>query len=99
MLTEQVEHWQAGRRSIHGASQPHFPTTHPARIVFSDGVVPGAASGERSINKAATVWLLDHPRPVVVGDTFGLPDSVTMTVVRVERRYSNGGTLTKAYLS
>lgn len=74
-------------------------TEHRARVTYSPGKMMGPASRETMPDATATVWLIDHPHPVVIGDTFELPDSAPLTVVRLERRKLPDGVLTKAYLT
>jgi hypothetical protein len=74
-------------------------TDHRARVTYSPGKVMGLASREIMPDATATVWLIDHPHPIVIGDKFELPDSATLTVVHFERRKLPDGVLTKAYLT
>lgn len=99
MMTDQVEHWLPPIRDIHGKPVSAGSTRHAARVTYTPGVLVGPASNEFAANAAATVWLLDHPRPVVIGDTFTLPNGETLKAIRVEHRSTGANTITKAYLS
>jgi hypothetical protein len=75
-------------------------TSHAARVLMTPGKVIARASGEYMADAAATVWLLDHPRLIAVGDTFGLPNGSALKAVRVELRTRPwGGTVHKVFLS
>ncbi|KQT32689.1 hypothetical protein ASG29_13220 [Sphingomonas sp. Leaf412] len=74
-------------------------TLHRARVTYSPGKTLGAASNEAIANATATVWLIDHPHPIIIGDTFELPDATALKVVRLERRNLPGGVLHKVSLT
>lgn len=99
LMTDTVCQIHAGRRDLFGKVEAGTTTEHRARVTYSPGKVLGSASRETMPDATATVWLIDHPHPVVIGDTFELPNSVTFTVVRFERRKLPDGVLTKAYLT
>lgn len=50
-------------------------------------------------NATATVWLIDHPHPIIIGDTFELPDAPALKVARLERRTVPGGVIHKVFLT
>lgn len=100
LLTDRVEHWLPPRRDIHGREISTGSTPHAARVVMTPGSAIGPASRARIADAAATVWLVDHPRPIAIGDTFGLADGQTLKVVRAETRTRPwGGTVHKVFLS
>lgn len=99
LMTDTVLHWYVTTRDIHGRVTTAGHTEHRARIVHSPGKVLGSASRETMPDAAATVWLIDHPRPIAIGDTFELPDGAALKVARLERRVLPDGTLFKAYLT
>lgn len=101
LLNETVAHWRHRRRDVFGKdAEPIDWTSHSARVVMSPGKLLGRASGENMPDAAATLWLLNHPRPVRIGDTFTLPDGSALNAVRVEcRTRPSGDTLHKVFLS
>ncbi len=99
LMTDTVFQIHAGRRDLFGKVEAGRSTEHRARVIYSPGKMLGPASREIIPDATATVWLIDHPHPVVIGDTFELPDSATLTVMRLERRNLPDGVLTKAYLT
>lgn len=74
-------------------------TEHRARVTYAPGSMKGQASRESIADAAATVWLIDHPHPIAIGDTFELPDAATLKVARFERRVLPNGVLHKVYLT
>lgn len=100
LLTDQVEHWLPPRYDVYGQPIPGGTTSHPARVILSPGQMVGPASGEDLANAGATVWLIDHPRRIDIGDRFTLPNGETLEAIRVETRTRPfGGTLHKAWLT
>lgn len=99
LMTDTVEHWLPPKRSITGAETNTGSTTHAARVTSTPGRLVGPASRERMADAAATIWLLNHPRPVAIGDTFTLPNGEALKAIRVEHRSTGADTITKAYLS
>lgn len=99
LLNAEVLHWLPPVRDIHGKPTQAGSTPHPARVVHTPGTVLGPASRERQGDAAATVWLLNHPRSIELGDTFELPTGETLKVIRAERRSDGADTLSKVYLS
>ena len=104
LLSEQVEHWLELARDVHGRPVKVSPageagsTKHPARVIRMDGEVVMPFSRSPMADAKATLWLIDHPRPVAVGDTFELAGGEVLTVARAELRTVPGGTLSKVYL-
>ena len=96
-ITPQTESWNG--EGVSYLSAVGATTEHRARVTYSPGKLLGSASRETMPDATATVWLIDHPHTVVIGDKFELPDSATLTVVRLERRKLPDGVLTKAYLT
>lgn len=74
-------------------------TEHRARVTYSPGKALGQASREAMPDATATVWLIDHPHPIAIGDTFELPDAAALKVARLERRKLPDGVLYKVYLT
>lgn len=72
---------------------------HPARVVLHDGTLAAPASGEKQADAKATIWLLDHPRPIVIGTIFKLPNGERLSAIGIERRSDGAGTLTKVFLT
>lgn len=99
LLNAQVEHWLAPARDLFGKDTSKGSTTHAARVVETPGRVFSRVYGEMIADAAATIWLLDHPRPISIGDTFTLPSGTTLKAARVETRTSGANTLHKVYLS
>lgn len=99
LLNAQVEHWLAPGRDLFGNVVPNGNTRHAARVIETPGRVVSIAHGEKMTDAAGTIWLLDHPRPVAIGDTFTLPSGNSLKAVRVEMRTSGTSTLHKVYLS
>jgi hypothetical protein len=98
-MNDTVRQIHADRRDLFGKDEAGRTTEHRARVTYSPGKMLGPATRETMPDATATVWLIDHPHPVVIGDTFELPDSATLTVMRLERRNLPDGVLTKAYLT
>ncbi|OBX18567.1 hypothetical protein A9995_11410 [Erythrobacter sp. QSSC1-22B] len=99
LLTEFVEHWQRTARDIHGTSIKTGATRHAARVIYFDGEVVSPFTKAKLGNARAAVWLIDHPRPVALGDHFELPDGQTLAAIRTELRTLPGGTLHKVFLT
>ena len=99
LLNAQVEHWLAPGRDLFGKETSKGSTTHAARVVETPGRVFSRATGDLTPDAAATIWLLDHPRPVTIGDMFTLPSGKALKAVRVEMRTSGANTLHKVYCS
>lgn len=99
LLVETVVHFDAIRRDIHGRELSDDGTTHKARVIMSPGASLGPASRERMPDARATLWLVNHPRAIAIGDVFGLPDGERLKVIRAELRREASGTLHKVYLS
>lgn len=90
------EWWGSGLSLIPGKGTV---TEHRARVTYSPGKALGRASREAMPDANATVWLIDHPHPIAIGDTFELPDAAALKVARLERRKLPGGVLDKVYLT
>ena len=99
LLNAQVEHMLPPTRSLTGAETWNGSTRHAARIIETPGRLVGPASGEKVADAAATIWLLDHPRPIAIGDTFTLPSGEALKAIRIERRTTGANILHKVYLS
>lgn len=99
MLTETVEHYLDPKKTIHGGFLGGDSTSHRARVVMLDGVVTGQASKLPIANAKAVLWLVDHPRPIKVGQFFLIHANDNLRVTRVEHRADNSGTLLKVYVS
>lgn len=99
LLNAQVEHMLPPTRSLTGAETWNGSTRHAARVIETSGRLMGPASREKVADAAATIWLLNHPRPIEIGDTFTLPSGEALKAIRVE--YRTGGLVTfhKVYLS
>jgi hypothetical protein len=99
LLNIQVQHWLPPVRDVQGKQAKAGSTTHAARLTHTPGTIITAASRERMADAAATVWLVNHPRPIALGDTFELPTGEALKVIRVERRASGADTISKVFLS
>jgi hypothetical protein len=99
LMTGTVQHWQTPVRDVFARVIGTEFSEHRARVIYSPGSVIAAASRQNMADAAATVWLIDHPRPIAIGDTFKLPAGETLKAVRVERRATAGAVLSKVYLS
>jgi hypothetical protein len=99
LLNAQVQHWMPPVRDVHGKQTKAGSTTHAARVTYTPGTIVGPASRERTADAAAIIWLLNHPRPIAIGDTFELPTGETLKVIRAERRASAADTISKVFLS
>jgi hypothetical protein len=99
LMTDTVGHRRFPTRNIVGRTVDAYITSHRARIVYSPGQSVGTASRQSVPDAAATVWLINHPHPITIGDTFELSDDAVLKVVRVERRSLPDGTIHKAYLT
>ena len=100
LMTDRVRHWSAPARNLFGKPDDYNGATeHAARVIYSPGLSVGPASKQELAEFSATIWLIDHPRAVAIGDTFTLTSSGEIVrVVRAERRSLQRGTLTKAYV-
>ena len=99
LMTDTVQHRSSPVRDLFGRVLDADATAHRARVVYSPGKVAGPASREAMLDATATVWLIDHPRPIAIGDTFELPGANLLKVARLERRALPGGLLFKVYLT
>lgn len=99
LMNSTVKHWQTPVRDVFGKETASGFTEHPARVTNGPGKLIGRASGENMPDAKATIWLFDHPRPVVIGDTFELADGEALKAIRIERRSLGACTITKVYLS
>jgi hypothetical protein len=99
LMTDTVRQLHASKRDLFGKVQEATNTDHRARVTYSPGRALGQASREAMPDAAATVWLIDHAHPIAIGDTFQLPDAVTLKVARLERRKLPDGVLHKVYLT
>lgn len=98
-LNAEVHHWLPPARDIHGHDIKAGYTAHPARVTYTAGAIIGPASMEHAANAAATIWLVNHPRPIGVGDTFELATGEILKVIRSERRTAGTDNICKVYLS
>lgn len=100
LLSEEVYHHYVWARDVYGKPQ-HYREARPyaARIIYSEGRQTGPASGEKSADPKATLWLLNHPVPIRINDQFELPSGETLAVLAAERRIQGGDTLHKVYLT
>jgi hypothetical protein len=98
-MNETVEHWLTITRDAFGKPTGHTSTEHLAHVTRTPGSVLPEASKEEAPASAATIWLVDHPREVAVGDTFSFTDGTALNVARVERRELAGRTIHKVYLN
>lgn len=99
-MTEEIAHWFPPVRDIFGrlpSSAAH--SMHRAKITYTQGARSGGASGEALPDATATIWLIDHPRLIAVGDTFKLPCGAMTKAARVERRTLDGAEVSKVYLT
>lgn len=100
MLNETVEHWNKPKRDAFGKETYDGGTIHKARIVRSPGVLVGPASGADLTNAAAQIWILNHPRQILIGNLFQLPgDDEPLKVIRLETRTAGRVTLHKVWIS
>jgi hypothetical protein len=99
LMTDTVRQQHGAGFDLFGKVQGSYATDHRARITYSPGESLGQASRENVADATATVWLIDHPHPVAIGDIFELPDSAPLKVARLERRKLPDGVLTKVYLT
>jgi hypothetical protein len=97
-MNETVEHWLTVTRDAFGKPTGHTVTEHLAHVTRTPGSVLPEASKDEAPASAATIWLVDHPRAVAIGDTFSFGDGEALTVARVERRELSGHTIHKVYL-
>lgn len=94
-----VRHWQTPNRDVFGRDFFDEFTEHRARVTFGPGKLVGRASGENMPDSKATIWLIDHPRPIGIGDAFELAAGETLKAIRIERRALGACSITKVYLS
>lgn len=100
LLDTQVQHWLPSKHTIHGKRHGNTGSTpHAARVIYTPGSMVGPVSRDRNIDAAAIIWLVNHPRPIAVGDTFELPNGEALNVIRAERRASGADTVSKVFLS
>jgi hypothetical protein len=99
LLDTQIEHWHDPSRDIFGMQTHMTSTTHSARVIQTPGSQLGRASGERTGDAAAVIWLLNHPYPIAIGQTFGLPNGDELKAIRCEHRTEGGNTISKVFLS
>ena len=99
MLTDTVEHYLDPKKTIHGDFLGGDSTSHRARVVMFDGVATGPASKLPIADAKAILWLVDHLRPIEVGQFFLIHANDNLRVTRVERRQDSSGTLHKVYVS
>lgn len=98
LMTETVQHWRVHGRDIHGKPYRDSPTIHQARLSFGVAEIAGPASREDADSTAVIMWLIDHPRPIAVGDFFTLSTGDLMKAARVERRALGDAALSKVTL-
>lgn len=99
IMENQVKHWFAPTRDVFGNETRAGFTTHPARVVESDGRLVSLRSGNNLPDAKAIIYLLNHTRPVAVGDTFELPSGRELKVIAAERGTAGPDTLIRAYLT
>lgn len=99
MLNEEVQHWLPPGRDVFGAPIESGKTTHPARIVSATTKATSSVSRADFADAKAQIWLIDHPRPIVIGDVFDLPDISSLKAIRVETRTMATFSLHKVWLS
>jgi hypothetical protein len=99
LMTDTVHQLHEPVRDVHARVLYSRRTAHHARVVETPGKILGAASRELLPDATATVWLINHPHALVIGDKLEMPAGDVLSVARLERRRYPGGVLTKAYLS
>ncbi|MHA6722860.1 hypothetical protein [Sphingomonas sp. RS2018] len=99
LMTDVVIQLHAGERDIVGNLLWSTRSEHLARVTYSPGKTLGPASREASPDATATMWLIDHPHPIAIGNMFELSEAVTLKVARFERRKLPDGVLHKVYLT
>ena len=99
MMTDTVRQLHAGKRDMFGKSQDRDATEHRARVTYSPAKLLGQASREAMPDATAIVWLINHPHPIIIGETFELPGGDQIKVARFELRTLPGGILHKVYLT
>lgn len=99
LFNAEVQHWLPPIRDIHGRQVKAGSTAHRARVTYTPGTATAAPSRERVPDATATVWLVNHPRPIALGDTIELPTGETLNVIRAEARTSGTDTIHKVFLS
>lgn len=100
LLTDSVEHLPTIQRDIHGKIIEGAPgTMHRAKVIRKPGVIPAPASRDLMPQANATVWLIDHPSDVSIGQRFRLDaEPIPLDVIGVEVRVEGSMTLTKVHL-
>jgi hypothetical protein len=100
LLTESVQHLLTPSYDLFGnmVSGATF-TEHRARVTRTPGSILTLTSDTRTPNTAATVWLIDHPRKISVGDKFMFAAGDQLTVVRAEQRALGTHTTHRVYLT
>lgn len=99
LLDSHVDHWHEASRDVFGTATEVESTRHIARVLHNSGSLTATPSQERMANATAVVWLLNHPRPIKIGDTFSLPNGEALKVIRWENRTAGNSTVSKVYLS
>lgn len=99
MMTDTVRQLHAGKRDVFGKTLTGDYTEHRARVTYSPGKMPGQASRMASRDATAVVWLINHPHPIIIGETFELPGGDQIKVARFELRTLPGAILHKVYLT
>lgn len=94
-----VTHCYPPERDIFGQAIDAGGTSHRARVTIGPAQLTGPASGVAMPDAKATLWIIDHPRPVLIGDRFQLPGGDTLNAIRVESRTLGTRTVIKVYLS
>lgn len=103
LMTDTIDAWvKPYKRTATGMPIKGDVITYSAHITYAPDMrrsqVPGASSTVLTA-PAATVWLVDHPGIVAVGDIFTLPDGSDLKAARTERRSNGINTITKVFLS
>lgn len=99
LMNATVQHWRKPNRDVFGKEFSDGFTEHRARVTFGPGKLIGRASGENLPDAKATIWLIDHPRPVAIGDVFEIAPGETLKAIRIERRALGACSITKVYVS
>lgn len=99
LMIETVEHWKPPPRDLFGrTADVASHTVHRAKVVYGPTEKLGPVSRDNMPDSAATVWLIDHPRTILIGDTFKLPAGDVLKATRIERRMLADAVLIKVYL-
>lgn len=100
LFTENVVHLSEPEYDLFGNIIPGTGgTEHRARVTRTTGSIMLPTSDTRTPNSAATVWLIDHPRAIVIGDAFEFAAGDRLTVVRTEHRALDNHTTHRVYLT